>query len=154
VTTRCDRTRDLQAHHVVHWIRGGRTDMANLMMLCQTHHHAHHDGDFSITVIAAAARSQSRAKAGVRPGFAFSRPDGTLIPALIDPSEHPDSATTIEDENGHVTPDAAASGWSGDRLNRGYAIGILAERREQERLRQSAARSDAASGPATAPPAA
>jgi hypothetical protein len=27
-----------QAHHVVHWVRGGRTDLDNLVLLCRKHH--------------------------------------------------------------------------------------------------------------------
>jgi hypothetical protein len=32
-----------QAHHVRHWLDGGRTDLDNLVLLCQAHHHDHHD---------------------------------------------------------------------------------------------------------------
>ncbi len=34
-----------EAHHVVHWIDGGPTDLANLVLLCRRHHRViHHDG--------------------------------------------------------------------------------------------------------------
>ncbi|HEU0130418.1 MAG TPA: DUF222 domain-containing protein [Mycobacteriales bacterium] len=32
-----------EAHHVVHWRHGGRTDAANLVLLCRYHHHLVHD---------------------------------------------------------------------------------------------------------------
>jgi hypothetical protein len=38
-----------EAHHVRHWIDGGGTDLANLVLLCRAHHHAHHDGEFRVT---------------------------------------------------------------------------------------------------------
>ena len=39
---RCD------AHHVVHWIDGGRTGLENLVLLCRRHHRAVHEGGFSL----------------------------------------------------------------------------------------------------------
>lgn len=39
----CGRTRGLQAHHIVHWAHGGRTDIDNLVMLCQIHHRKVHE---------------------------------------------------------------------------------------------------------------
>ena len=39
----CERTHGLEAHHLVHWIHGGRTDLDNLALFCGAHHHAIHD---------------------------------------------------------------------------------------------------------------
>jgi Domain of unknown function (DUF222)/HNH endonuclease len=36
-------------HHIVHWIRGGRTDLANLILLCRRHHVAVHEGGWRLT---------------------------------------------------------------------------------------------------------
>ena len=44
----CAATRFLDAHHVDHWIRGGRTHLANLVLLCRFHHRLHHRGGFTI----------------------------------------------------------------------------------------------------------
>ncbi|MGZ4797696.1 MAG: DUF222 domain-containing protein [Acidimicrobiia bacterium] len=39
----CDRPPGwTDAHHVVHWRNGGRTDLANLVLLCSHHHHVVH----------------------------------------------------------------------------------------------------------------
>ena len=43
----CDRTHGLAAHHIVHWIHGGRTDLDNLALLCTAHHHLLHEGRFT-----------------------------------------------------------------------------------------------------------
>lgn len=43
----CDRTHGLHAHHLTHWIHGGRTDLDNLAFLCTAHHHLIHEGRFS-----------------------------------------------------------------------------------------------------------
>jgi hypothetical protein len=37
-----------QVHHVQHWKDGGTTDRWNLILLCDHHHHAAHDGRFTI----------------------------------------------------------------------------------------------------------
>jgi hypothetical protein len=45
----CHQTRHLKAHHLISWILGGRTDLENLILLCQWHHTAVHEGGISIT---------------------------------------------------------------------------------------------------------
>jgi hypothetical protein len=38
-----------QAHHVLPWEDGGATDISNLVLLCVKHHHAVHEGGWTIT---------------------------------------------------------------------------------------------------------
>jgi Domain of unknown function (DUF222)/HNH endonuclease len=46
----CDRPHWwCDAHHIVHWILGGRTDLANLVLLCRRHHVAVHEGGWRLT---------------------------------------------------------------------------------------------------------
>jgi hypothetical protein len=45
----CHQTRHLDAHHVIPWIRGGSTDLDNLILLCRWHHTAVHEGGVTIT---------------------------------------------------------------------------------------------------------
>lgn len=40
--------RRCHAHHIWHWADGGPTDLANLIMLCDRHHHAVHDGGWTV----------------------------------------------------------------------------------------------------------
>ena len=40
----CGRAGWLHAHHVVHWVEGGTTDLENLVLLCPFHHRLVHDG--------------------------------------------------------------------------------------------------------------
>jgi Domain of unknown function (DUF222)/HNH endonuclease len=41
----CDRPLAwCEAHHLRHWLAGGPTDLANLVLLCRTHHRAVHEG--------------------------------------------------------------------------------------------------------------
>jgi hypothetical protein len=58
----CHQTRHLKAHHRVPWIAGGRTDLDNLILLCQWHHTAVHEGGVTIT------KSPD--------GWLFDKPDG------------------------------------------------------------------------------
>ena len=37
-----------EAHHVRHWLHGGPTDLANLALLCRTHHRAVHEGGWQL----------------------------------------------------------------------------------------------------------
>jgi hypothetical protein len=46
-----DCTRPLawcEAHHLRHWLHGGPTDLANLGLLCRTHHRAVHEGGWRL----------------------------------------------------------------------------------------------------------
>ncbi len=44
----CDCRRYLDAHHVVHWSRGGPTDFDNLVPLCSRHHDLVHEHGWSV----------------------------------------------------------------------------------------------------------
>lgn len=45
----CDRPVSwCQAHHIHEWEHGGRTDLDNLIPLCSVHHHAVHEGGYTI----------------------------------------------------------------------------------------------------------
>ncbi|HEX4016678.1 MAG TPA: DUF222 domain-containing protein [Frankiaceae bacterium] len=46
----CTRRRKLHAHHVIHWIDGGPTDLANLVLLCSRHHTVVHAEGFRLTL--------------------------------------------------------------------------------------------------------
>jgi hypothetical protein len=44
----CTHTRFLHAHHIEHWLHGGATSLANLVLLCSFHHHLVHEGRWTI----------------------------------------------------------------------------------------------------------
>ena len=113
----CGNARSLQAHHIVPWLAGGRTDLSNLILLCEAHHHAHHDGEFTITVLP-------------RGRFRFVRAAGSVLPDVPD-VRMPSDAAPVEADYSGVKPDAATSAWDGQRLDRAYAIAVLAERRQR-----------------------
>jgi len=112
----CPNTTNLHAHHRLHWIHGGRTDLNNLLLLCERHHVAHHAGEFEIFT-AGAGR------------FRFVSSDGRDLSAPRRRPANPDTPP-IEDEHADVAADAATSRWDGQRLDRPYAISVLAQRRQ------------------------
>lgn len=59
--TACD------AHHIVHWRRGGRTDLDNLTLVCWSHHALVHDDGWIIVPDARGGSPQ------------WQRPDGTAV---------------------------------------------------------------------------
>ncbi len=46
----CDNQRRLHAHHIVHWSKGGSTNMANLITLCHQHHRTVHEGGWNVVI--------------------------------------------------------------------------------------------------------
>ena len=44
----CESDHRLHAHHVVHWTNGGPTELANLISVCDFHHHKVHEGGWNI----------------------------------------------------------------------------------------------------------
>jgi hypothetical protein len=55
-----------EAHHVIPWSHGGATTLTNLALLCRRHHHACHEGGFTLT------RTDGT--------ITVTRPDGTTLP--------------------------------------------------------------------------
>jgi hypothetical protein len=45
----CERTASwTAAHHLVHWVQGGATDLSNLILLCHRHHWMVHEGGWKL----------------------------------------------------------------------------------------------------------
>jgi hypothetical protein len=73
----CTHTRYLHAHHVQHWLHGGRTDIDNLLLICSFHHRVIHDHGYRIRWVAGR--------------WEFRRPDNTPIPAPAALTENAES---------------------------------------------------------------
>ena len=66
----CGTKRFLNAHHVVHWEQGGRTDLGNLTLVCHFHHKLVHEFGWTVRL--------DEAQSAV-----WLRPDGTrFVPAI------------------------------------------------------------------------
>jgi len=40
------------AHHIIHWAQGGKTDLSNMLLLCQHHHWTVHEGGWRLSLAA------------------------------------------------------------------------------------------------------
>ena len=108
---RCD------AHHIRHWADAGATALDNLVLLCRRHHRSVHEEGFSVRVDAAGE---------VR----FVRPDGRVLPAVP-----PAPAWTglplvptnqrLDREGAAIDPHTATPAWRGERVDVGWAVGVL-----------------------------
>lgn len=109
----CGRRKHLHAHHIRHWIDGGATNLANLIILCGAHHRALHEGAFHIV-----ARGDET--------FAFTLADGRDLPEHIDPGALIGTRRRIELEYDIDAP-AATTRWDGSRLDGDLAVWGIAQ---------------------------
>ena len=106
----CTERRFVDAHHVQHWADGGATDLDNLVLLCWWHHHAMHEGGWSMAFDGGA--------------ISVWRPDGTLVEteALMPP---PEPGIVEQHESAGLEP-RYANEWDGSHPNYSWAIeGLL-----------------------------
>ena len=85
----CSKSPDYcEAHHIIPWKAGGRTDLNNLVLVChRCHHHIHEDG---WTV----RRDRATGRFGLRaPAVARARRRGPPGADVADPPSHGDDAT-------------------------------------------------------------
>ena len=106
-----------QGHHVRHWAQGGPTTLSNLALLCRRHHRAVHEEGYQVVP-------------GPEGALQFRRPDGRPLPDV------PSPATVPADPVAALRARHAAEGlrlharsglpqWLGERLDVGWAIGVL-----------------------------
>lgn len=112
----CSNTRYLNAHHVRHWIHGGRTDVDNLLMICTFHHALIHDHGYQIR------RTQDR--------WDFLRGDGQ--PVRIPPMPLTGRAESLIETSTRaglrITRDSLTPDWGGERLDLDFVLDRLLQR--------------------------
>jgi Domain of unknown function (DUF222)/HNH endonuclease len=104
-----------QGHHIRHWAHGGATKLSNLAMLCRRHHRAVHEEGFQV----------ERQADGE---LVFRRPDGRPlpeVPATPAVPAAPCDTLRASHEALDIHARTAMPGWSGERLDVGYAISVL-----------------------------
>ena len=107
----CSATAHVECHHLIHWADGGTTDTWNLCCLCDFHHDAHHNGDFTISGNADnpdGLTFTSRGGFPIRPGPTFT------TPTIITPTATRPTASTATDR---PPPTTTYRGPSGDKLS-------------------------------------
>ena len=119
----CSQRRFLHAHHVAHWAKGGRTDLANLIQLCAHHHRLVHEGGYSI-------------ERHTRGELCFRRPDGSAIAPL--PARRRGDTLELASHNRlsglSLHPGTCVPHWHGERLQLDWVTTGLVER--DPRLRE------------------
>lgn len=106
----CDHTQHLEAHHIVHWLRGGRTDLQNLMLICGHHHRLVHDHGYRVR--------------GRGTELTFHRPDGRPVPLIGVPTSGGVEELIAGHPGGPIDDDTITPTWAGERLD---LSGILAQ---------------------------
>jgi hypothetical protein len=72
----CERTASFSAaHHLVHWIQGGATDLSNLVLLCHRHHWMVHEGGWKL------ARADDGKLRAIPPAYDYYRVRAPDAPA-------------------------------------------------------------------------
>jgi len=120
----CSATAHVECHHLIHWADGGTTDTWNLCCLCDFHHDAHHNGDFTISGIADnpdGLRFTSRGGFPIRPGPTFITP-ALITPALVTATDPPPASSGSTGSTSPAPPAAPPPttpyrGPSGDKLS-------------------------------------
>jgi len=106
-----------QGHHIRHWAHGGPTTLSNLALLCRRHHRAVHEEGYQL----------DRQPDGE---LRFRRPDGQVLPEVSRPPEVRGDPVEVlrarnEADGLHLHARTATPGWLGERLDVGWAIGVL-----------------------------
>jgi hypothetical protein len=113
----CTQVHHVDAHHIEHWVDGGKTNISNLVQLCRHHHRLLHEGGFSV-----------RRSAG---GLVFINPDGDRLPQS--PRQpRGDCTERLAENQRHRVRASAEALWptDGGRMNLGYAVDdVLSMRR-------------------------
>jgi len=114
-------SRHCEAHHVVHWADGGKTQLSNLASLCRFHHRAVHEEGFRVVADGAGQ-------------FQFLRPDGAPLPS-VPPAPRWEGAgdplaptvARLEAAGIGIGPHTATPEWYGESLDVTAALEVLWE---------------------------
>jgi len=106
-----------QGHHLQHWAQGGPTTLSNLALLCRRHHRAVHEEGYQV-------------ECGSDGTLQFRRPDGRALPDVPPPVTVPaDPVAALrarhQAEGLRLHARTGLAGWLGERLDVGWAIGVL-----------------------------
>jgi hypothetical protein len=112
----CTFTRYVDGHHVKHWAHGGETKLSNLVTLCRFHHRQVHEGKVVVVCLDDGA-------------FRFTRPNGQSFDSPQPPTAK--WQDLISNQPIRITPRTATSGWTGEELNVGLAVGWLLRQGER-----------------------
>ena len=118
------QSRNLDAHHIQHWVDGGETSLDNLVHLCRYHHGQLHRGHFSVKV----RNSDSHAE----PRMVFSTPAGQEIETSFFPQfpeqSKKDAVEALRNLAPEITAQTCVTRWRGEECDYGMAVEALLKR--------------------------
>jgi hypothetical protein len=123
----CTNSRFVDAHHIVHWVDGGPTSLANLVLLCRRHHRFVHEHGYRIE------KNET--------SFEFVRPNGRpvlRVPQLPEMEANRGCAELVRENAAAsvaITPDIGDSHWGGESLDYDWVLRRLFELDERARWR-------------------
>jgi hypothetical protein len=111
----CENHKRVEAHHIMHWARGGETKIDNLVLLCPGHHRLVHEGRVSVL-----RRADGQ--------LVFRRPDGQPVPTV--PSPIRGRCGELRARNRRQGPPVAArtASGTGEPMDRGFVVAELLAR--------------------------
>ena len=98
----CERTTNLDIHHIWHWEDGGPTETWNLITLCKHHHTTHHNGTLGIEGNADRPRHTT-------PGVVFTNERGHRLDPVGTPITPYDPRSREFGEAARTTPASSAA---------------------------------------------
>jgi hypothetical protein len=118
----CTHTHYVDGHHIQHWADGGETRLDNLVLLCRVHHRWVHEGGSRIDVLDDGA-------------LRFVWPDGRLADGSAEMLSVQTDWTRLpalnRDRGLEIDRTTAASGWTGESMDYGWAVQALLQRHHQ-----------------------
>jgi uncharacterized protein DUF222/HNH endonuclease len=110
----CDRTRFVDAHHVLHWSRGGETNLENLVLLCRRHHRLVHERGYKL-------RLDDDGTTRFRNQYGVAVPNAPPRP----PPSSPDDLHHQQDRQQLVIDGDTCQNGTGDRMSLPLAVDAL-----------------------------
>jgi len=99
----CCQSKYTEAHHIIHWADGGKTNLDNLVTICKFHHRLLHDGQYRI----------HRETQG---DLVFTNKDNEVIKQSFYP-QFPESLSTPLDVDPTIDEHTAECKWLGEKMD-------------------------------------
>jgi hypothetical protein len=110
-------------HHLVHWLHEGPTDIENLAPLCWRHHHAVHEGGWTL-------RDTPTGYAADKPTPSPAGTDLRTLTAIPDPLTGHPRLQLLPGQPTTITPDTPTPTWAGEPFDLHWVVGVLCDRQQ------------------------
>jgi hypothetical protein len=114
-------TRARHIHHAIHWLHGGRTDIENLVPLCWRHHHAVHEGGWTL-------RQTSAGYAADKPWPPPDGPDLRTLASIPDPVTGDPRLRLLPGQPTTITAETPTPAWAGEPFDLHWVVDVLCHR--------------------------